>query len=148
VTLERSTWAEPPARFEAGTPPIAEAIGLAAALDYVERIGFDAIADWEDALLRLAVKQVGDVPGVRLIGSPSQRAAVLSFVVEGVHPHDVGAVLDDDGIAVRAGHHCAQPLMRHFGVPATIRASFAFYNTPDEIDALAHGLARVREVFG
>jgi cysteine desulfurase/selenocysteine lyase len=148
VTLERSTWAEPPARFEAGTPPIAEAIGLAAALDYVEQIGFAAIADWEDALLRLAVKEVAEVPGVRLIGSPSQRAAVLSFVVDGIHPHDVGAVLDDEGIAVRAGHHCAQPLMRHFGVPATIRASFAFYNTPDEIEALSHGLARVRKVFG
>ena len=147
VTLERSTWAEPPARFEAGTPPIAGAIGLTAALDYVERIGFGSITAWEDALLHQAIEQVGGVPGVRLIGTASHRAAVLSFVVEGVHPHDAGAVLDDEGIAVRAGHHCAQPLMRHFGVPATIRASFAFYNTPDEVAALARGLARVREVF-
>jgi cysteine desulfurase/selenocysteine lyase len=148
VTLERSTWAEPPARFEAGTPPIAEAIGLAAALDYVDGIGFDAITAWEDMLLRQAAERVGSVPGVRLVGTAACRAAVLSFVMDGIHPHDAGAVLDDDGIAVRAGHHCAQPVMRHFGIPATIRASFAFYNTPDEVEALARGLRRVREVFG
>jgi cysteine desulfurase/selenocysteine lyase len=147
VTLERSTWAEPPARFEAGTPPIAEAIGLAAALDYVDAVGLEAIAAWEDGLLRQAIEQVGRVSGVRLIGDASRRAAVLSFVMDGIHPHDVGAVLDDEGIAVRAGHHCAQPLMRRFGVPATIRASFACYNTSDEVDALARGLDRVRKVF-
>jgi cysteine desulfurase / selenocysteine lyase len=147
VTLERSTWAEPPARFEAGTPPIAEAIALATALDYVDGIGLQTIGPWEDALLQQAVELVGAVPGVRLIGHPTHRAAVLSFVVEGVHPHDVGAVLDDEGVAVRAGHHCAQPLMRRLGVPATIRASFACYNTPDEVEALARGLRRVREVF-
>ena len=148
VTLERSTWAEPPARFEAGTPPIAEAIGLAVALDYVDGIGFQAITAWEDALLHRAVELVGATPGVRLVGTAPRRAAVLSFVVEGVHPHDVGAVLDDEGIAVRAGHHCAQPVMRHFGIPATLRASFSFYNTLDEVEALARGLGRVREVFG
>jgi cysteine desulfurase/selenocysteine lyase len=148
VTLERSTWAEPPARFEAGTPPIAEALGLAAALDYVDAIGFEAISAWEDALLRRAVERVGALPGVRLVGTAPHRVAVLSFVVEGVHPHDAGAVLDDEGIAVRAGHHCAQPVMRHFGIPATIRASFAFYNTLNEVEALARGLTRVREVFG
>ena len=147
VTLERATWAEPPARFEAGTPPIAGAIGLAAALDYLEGVGREPIATWENALVRQAIEQVGAVPGVRLIGNAARRAAVVSFVVEGVHPHDVGAVLDDEGIAVRAGHHCAQPLMRHFGVPATIRASFACYNTPDEVGALARGLLRVHEVF-
>jgi cysteine desulfurase/selenocysteine lyase len=147
VTLERSTWAAPPERFEAGTPPIAEAIALAAALDYVDTLGLDAIGAWEDGLLRQAVEQVGAVAGVRLIGTAAHRAAVLSFVMDGVHPHDVGAVLDDEGIAVRAGHHCAQPLMRRFGVPATIRASVACYNTPDEVEALARGLARVREVF-
>jgi cysteine desulfurase/selenocysteine lyase len=147
VTLERSTWAEPPARFEAGTPPIAEAIGLAAALDYVDGVGIDAIGAWEDALLRQAVERLDGIAGVRLIGRASHRAAVLSFVVEGVHPHDAGAVLDDEGVAVRAGHHCAQPLMRRFGVPATIRASFGCYNTPDEVEALARGLIRVREVF-
>jgi cysteine desulfurase/selenocysteine lyase len=147
VTLERSTWAEPPARFEAGTPPIAEAIGLAAALDYVDGVGIDAIGAWEDALLRQAVERLDGIAGVRLIGRASHRAAVLSFVVEGVHAHDAGAVLDDEGVAVRAGHHCAQPLMRRFGVPATIRASFGCYNTPDEVEALARGLIRVREVF-
>jgi cysteine desulfurase / selenocysteine lyase len=148
VTLERSTWAEPPTRFEAGTPPIAEAIGLASALDYVDGLGFEAISAWEDLLLQQALERVEAVPGVRLVGTAPQRAAVLSFVMEGVHPHDAGAVLDDEGIAVRAGHHCAQPVMRHFGIPATIRASFAFYNTPDEVEALARGLTRVREVFG
>jgi cysteine desulfurase / selenocysteine lyase len=148
VTLERSTWAEAPARFEAGTPPIAEAIGLAAALDYIDGIGFEAISVWEDALLRRAVELVGAVPSVRLIGTAAHRAAVLSFLVEGIHPHDVGAVLDDEGIAVRAGHHCAQPVMRHFGIPATLRASFAFYNTMEEVETLARGLGRVREVFG
>jgi len=147
VTLERSTWAEPPARFEAGTPPIAEVLGLAAALDYVDEIGFEAITAWEDALLHLAVERVAAVPGVRLVGTAPRRAAVLSFVVDGIHPHDVGAVLDDQGIAVRAGHHCAQPVMRHFGIPATLRASFAFYNTLDEVEALAQGLRRVQEVF-
>jgi len=148
VTLERSTWAEAPARFEAGTPPIAEAIGVAAALDYIDGIGFEAISVWEDALLRRAVELVGAVPSVRLIGTAAHRAAVLSFLVEGIHPHDVGAVLDDEGIAVRAGHHCAQPVMRHFGIPATLRASFAFYNTMEEVETLARGLGRVREVFG
>jgi cysteine desulfurase/selenocysteine lyase len=148
VTLERSTWAEAPARFEAGTPPIAQAIGLAAALDYIDGIGFEAISVWEDALLRRAVELVGAVPSVRLIGTAAHRAAVLSFLVEGIHPHDVGAVLDDEGIAVRAGHHCAQPVMRHFGIPATLRASFAFYNTMEEVETLARGLGRVREVFG
>jgi cysteine desulfurase / selenocysteine lyase len=147
VTLEHSTWAEPPARFEAGTPPIAEAIALANALDYVDAIGLEAVAAWEGALLRQAIEQVGSVSGVRLIGTASRRAAVLSFVMDGIHPHDVGAVLDDEGIAVRAGHHCAQPLMRRFGVPATIRASFACYNTPDEVEALARGLDRVCKVF-
>jgi cysteine desulfurase/selenocysteine lyase len=147
VTLEHSTWAEPPARFEAGTPPIAEVLGLATALDYVDEIGFEAITAWEDALLHLAVERVGAVPGVRLVGTAPRRAAVLSFVVDGIHPHDVGAVLDDQGIAVRAGHHCAQPVMRHFGIPATLRASFAFYNTLDEVEALAQGLRRVQEVF-
>jgi cysteine desulfurase/selenocysteine lyase len=148
VTLQRSTWAEPPARFEAGTPPIAEAIALGTALDYVDGVGLDAISAWEDVLLRHAVERVGALPGVRLVGTASRRAAVLSFVMEGVHPHDAGAVLDDEGIAVRAGHHCAQPVMHHFGLPATLRASFAFYNTLDEVEALVRGLTRVREVFG
>jgi cysteine desulfurase/selenocysteine lyase len=147
VSLERSTFAEPPARFEAGTPMIAEVIGLAAALDYVESVGRPAIAAWEEELLACATERVREIDGIRLIGTAPQKASVLSFVVEGVHPHDVGAVLDDDGIAIRTGHHCAQPVMQHFGVPATARASFAFYNTRDEIDALARGLRRARTLF-
>jgi len=147
VTLERSTFAPPPARFEAGTPMIAEVIGLGAAMEYLEEVGHAAIGAWEEELLGYATERLRELEGVRLIGTAREKAAVLSFVVEGVHPHDVGAVLDDDGIAIRAGHHCAQPLMRRFGVPATARASFAFYNTRDEVDALVRGLLRVRSVF-
>jgi cysteine desulfurase/selenocysteine lyase len=147
VTLERSTFAPPPARFEAGTPMIAEVIGLGAALEYLEEVGHAAIGAWEEELLGYATERVRELDGVRLIGTAREKAAVLSFVVEGVHPHDVGAVLDDDGIAIRAGHHCAQPLMRRFGLPATARASFAFYNTRGEVDALVRGLRRVRSVF-
>jgi cysteine desulfurase/selenocysteine lyase len=147
VTLDRSTFAPPPARIEAGTPMIAEVIGLGAALEYLEEVGHAAIGAWEEELLGYATERVRELDGVRLIGTAREKAAVLSFVVEGVHPHDVGAVLDDDGIAIRAGHHCAQPLMRRFGVPATARASFAFYNTREEVDALVRGLLRVRSVF-
>jgi cysteine desulfurase/selenocysteine lyase len=148
VTLERSSFAPPPARFEAGTPAIAEAVGLGAALDYLEAAGIEEVGAWEAELLAYAVETVSGVPGVRIIGSPPERVGVLSFVVEGVHPHDVSAVLDDEGIAVRAGHHCAQPLMERFAVPATVRASFAFYNTMEEVDRLRTGLERVRKVFG
>jgi cysteine desulfurase/selenocysteine lyase len=147
VTLERSTWAAPPARFEAGTPMIAQVIGLGAALEYVESIGRAAIGAWEEELLAYATERVAEVEGVRLIGTAREKASVLSFVVDGVHPHDVGAVLDDEGVAIRAGHHCAQPVMQHFGVPATARASFAFYNTRAEVDTLVRGLRRVRSVF-
>ena len=147
VTLERTTFAAPPARFEAGTPAIAEVLGLGVALDYVGTVGLAAIGAWEGELLAYATERLGELEGVRLIGTAREKASVLSFVVEGVHPHDVGAVLDDDGIAIRAGHHCAQPVMRRFGVPATARASFAFYNTRDEIDALVRGIRRVRTVF-
>jgi cysteine desulfurase/selenocysteine lyase len=148
VTLERTTWAAPPARFEAGTPPIAEVIGLAAAIDYVESVGLGAIGTWERGLLARATELIGALPGVRLVGTAREKAAVLSFVLEGIHPHDVGTVLDDEGVAVRAGHHCAQPVMQRFGIPATVRASFAFYNTPDEIDVLVRGVERARNVFG
>jgi len=147
VTLERSTFAGPPARFEAGTPMIAEVIGLGAALEYVERIGLPAIGAWEEDLLAAATDRVGALEGVRLIGTAREKVGVLSFVVEGVHPHDVGAVLDDEGVAIRAGHHCAQPVMQRLGVPATARASFAFYNTREEVDALVRGLRRVRTLF-
>jgi len=147
VTLDRSTYAPPPARFEAGTPMIAEVMGLGAALEYIESVGHAAIGAWEEELLGYATERLGELEGLRLIGTAREKAAVLSFVVDGVHPHDVGAVLDDEGIAIRAGHHCAQPVMRHFGIPATARASFAFYNTRDEVDALVRGLVRVRAVF-
>ena len=148
VTLERATWAPPPARFEAGTPPIAEVIGLAAAIDYVESVGHEAIGRWEGELLERATELVSAIAGVRVIGTAKEKAGVLSFVVEGIHPHDVGTVLDDAGVAVRAGHHCAQPVMQRFGVPATVRASFAFYNTLDEVAALVRGVERARKVFG
>jgi cysteine desulfurase / selenocysteine lyase len=148
VTLERSTWAAIPSKFEAGTPPIAEVIGLGAAIEYIEAIGLEAIAAWEGELLQCATDRVAAVEGVRLVGTAREKASVLSFVVDGVHPHDVGAILDDEGVAVRAGHHCAQPVMERLGVPATARASFAFYNTFQEIDALVRGIRRVRQVFG
>jgi cysteine desulfurase/selenocysteine lyase len=147
VGLEASTWAAPPARFEAGTPPIAQVLGLATALDYVEAVGLDRIAAWEGELLRLATERVRDIRGVRLVGTAPEKVAVLSLVLEGVHPHDVSTVLDDTGVAVRAGHHCAQPVMERFGIPATVRASFAFYNTPGEIEALARGIERAGDVF-
>jgi cysteine desulfurase/selenocysteine lyase len=148
VGLEHSTYAPPPARFEAGTPPIAEVIGLGAALDYVREIGLAAIGAWEGELLARATELVGEVPGVRVVGAPAQRASVLSLDVEGVHPHDVAAILDAEGVAVRAGHHCAQPLVERLGLPATVRASFAFYNDRGDVEALICGLRRVREVFG
>jgi cysteine desulfurase/selenocysteine lyase len=148
VTLERTTWAAPPARFEAGTPPIAEVMGLAAAIDYVESVGLGAIGIWESELLARATELIGALSGVRLVGTARKKAGVLSFVLEGIHPHDVGTVLDDEGVAVRAGHHCAQPVMQRFGIPATVRASFAFYNTLDEIDVLVRGVERARKVFG
>jgi cysteine desulfurase / selenocysteine lyase len=147
VTLEQTTFAPPPARFEAGTPAIAEVIGLGAALDYVETVGRAAIGAWEEELLAYATEQLRELDGIRLIGTAREKVSVLSFAVDGVHPHDVGAVLDDEGIAIRAGHHCAQPVMLRFGVPATARASFAFYNTREEVDALVRAVGRVRAVF-
>ena len=147
VTLEGSTWAAPPARFEAGTPPIAEVLGLAAALDYIDTVGPDRIAAWEGELLGRATDRMSEIRGVRLVGTAQEKVAVLSFVLEGVHPHDVGTILDDEGVAVRAGHHCAQPVMTRFGIPATVRASFAFYNTAQEIETLARGVERAAKVF-
>jgi cysteine desulfurase / selenocysteine lyase len=148
VAFEGTTYAPPPARFEAGTPAIEAAIGLAAALDYVEGIGREAIAAWERDLLGYATSLLAEIPGVHIVGTAREKASVLAFAVEGVHSHDVGTILDDEGIAVRAGHHCAQPVMRRFGLPATTRASFAFYNTPAEAEALAAALHRVRQTFG
>jgi cysteine desulfurase / selenocysteine lyase len=148
VTLERSTWAPVPAKFEAGTPMIAEVIGLGAAIDYLNAVGLPAIAAWEHELLAVATERVQEIDGLRLVGTARAKASVLSFVMQDVHPHDVGAVLDDEGVAIRTGHHCCQPVMQHFGVPATARASFAAYNTFEEIDVLVGGLRRVRQVFG
>jgi len=148
VTFERTRFNEPPHRFEAGTPNIEGAIGLAAALDYVDGLGIDAVAAHENSLLSDATAAVLDVPGVRLVGSARHRASALGFVMEGIHPHDIGTILDSEGVAVRAGHHCAQPVMARFGVSATVRASFALYNSAREIDALVHGLHKVKEVFG
>jgi len=147
VTIERSTWAPLPAKFEAGTPMIAQAIGLGAALDYVTGIGRESIARWEQQLLDHATELLSDIPGCRIVGTAPDKAGVLSFVLEDIHPHDIGTILDAEGIAIRAGHHCAQPLMRHFGLAATARASFALYNTKAEVDALAVGLRNVSRMF-
>ncbi len=147
VTFEGSTWNELPHKFEAGTPNIAGAIGLGVALDYISSIGLPEIAQHEHDLLEYATEIVSDVPGVRLIGTARRKASVVSFVLEGVHPHDIGTVVDREGIAIRTGHHCAQPVMDRFGVPATARASLAMYNTREDVDALGRALRRVREVF-
>ena len=147
VTFEKTTYNTLPFKFEAGTPDIAGVIGLGAAIDYVEEIGIENIAAWEAELLDYATQELSKVPGLRIIGTAKHKAATISFVLEGIHPHDVGTILDRQGIAVRTGHHCAQPLMDRFGVPATTRASFAFYNTKEEVDALVRGLAKVKEIF-
>jgi cysteine desulfurase/selenocysteine lyase len=147
VTFEKTTYNDLPYKFEAGTPDIAGGIGLGAAIDYVNEIGMDKIAAYEHELLVYGTEALKRIPGLRIIGTARQKAAVLSFVIEGIHPHDIGTVLDRQGIAVRTGHHCAQPVMDRFHVPATTRASMAFYNTAAELDALAEGLQKVKEVF-
>jgi len=147
VSFEKTSYAPLPFKFEAGTTNIAGTLGLAAAIDYVERIGYDAIAAHEGKLVERLLAGLATVPQVRLTGRPKERVSVLSLTIDGVHPHDAGTILDLEGIAVRAGHHCVQPLMARFGVVATIRASFAFYNTPDECDALVAGLKKCVEVF-
>jgi cysteine desulfurase/selenocysteine lyase len=148
VTFEKTKYNHLPHKFEAGTPHIEGAIGLGAAIDYVQKIGMDSIRAWEDDLLEHGTRVLSAVPGLRLVGTAREKAGVLSFVLEGIHPHDIGTILDQDGIAIRTGHHCAQPVMDRFGIPATARASLAFYNTKGELDRLAAGLTRVREVFG
>ena len=147
VTFEKTTYNTIPHKFEAGTPPIAAAIGLGAAVDYLSAIGLPAIAAYEHALLRHASERLRDLPGVRVIGTARNKAAVLSFALAGIHPHDVGTLLNQEGVAVRTGHHCAQPLMKRLGVTATSRASFAFYNTMAEVDALVAGIRSVQKVF-
>jgi cysteine desulfurase/selenocysteine lyase len=147
VSFEGTTFAPIPEKFEAGTPAIAAGIGLGAAIDYINSIDFEAGAGYEHELLEYATERLDDIPGVKIVGTAANKASVLSFTIEGVHPHDIGTILDQDGIAVWAGHHCAQPVMKFFEVPATARASFAFYNTREEVDKLADAVQKVIEVF-
>lgn len=147
VTFEKTTYAPIPEKFEAGTPAIAASIGLGASIDYLNSIDLDAAFAHEHALLQYATEKLSTIEGVKIIGTAAEKASVLSFTIEGVHPHDIGTILDQSGIAVRAGHHCAQPVMKFFDVPATARASFAFYNTREEVDALSEAVQKVIEVF-
>lgn len=147
VSFEKTTYNALPYKFEAGTPNIAGGIGLGAAVDYVESIGFEALGEYENELLAYATEVLAAVPGLRIIGTAQEKAGVVSFVMEGVHAHDVGTILDTHGVAIRAGHHCAMPLMRRLGLAATARASFAFYNTREEVNVLAKALDEVNEVF-
>jgi cysteine desulfurase/selenocysteine lyase len=148
VSFEKTEYNVLPYKFEAGTPNIAGAIALGAAIDYVTEIGFEAISAHEQELLVYATSEVKKIPGLRLIGTAAHKASILSFVMEGAHPHDIGTILDHQGIAVRAGHHCAMPVMERFGVPATVRASFSLYNDHDDVNALVAGLHKVKELFG
>ncbi len=147
VAFEGTTFASVPQKFEAGTPDIASIVGFGAAIDYLGAIGMDRIADYEQMLLSYATERLLEVPGLRIIGTTKEKASVISFVLEDVHPHDIGTMLDGEGIAIRAGHHCAQPLMKRMGVPATARASLSFYNTHDEIDHLVSALEKTQELF-
>jgi cysteine desulfurase/selenocysteine lyase len=147
VSFEKTLYNDLPYKFEAGTPDIAGVIGLGAAIDYVTAVGLDAIAAYEHDLLEYATAVAMDIKGLRLIGTAREKAAILSFVIEGIHPHDVGTILDHEGIAIRTGHHCAMPVMDFYGIPATARASFAFYNTRQEVDVLARGIENAKKVF-
>ncbi|MCG3136800.1 MAG: Cysteine desulfurase [Phycisphaerae bacterium] len=147
VTLEHTTYNDPPHRFEAGTPHISGAVALASAIDYLQDIGLEHIAAYEQALLEYATAALAELPGLRFIGTASDKAAVLSWHFDDIHPHDIGTFLDHEGIAVRTGHHCAQPVMDRYNIPATVRASFGLYNTRDEVDCLVHGLQKVIKVF-
>jgi cysteine desulfurase / selenocysteine lyase len=147
VTFEKTIYNTLPYKFEAGTPPIAAAIGFGTAIEYLSKIGLDTIAAYEHELLNYATEQIEAIPGVRIIGNTPTKVAVLSFTLDGVHPHDVGTLLNQEGIAVRTGHHCAQPIMQRYNIPATTRASFAFYNTKAEVDALIAGVQSVQKVF-
>ena len=148
VTFERTTFREAPARFEAGTPPIVEAVGLGAAVEYLTELGMDRVAAHDQELLAYAVERLSDVPGVRFYGTAPEKVGILSFTLEAAHPHDVVTIVDRTGVAVRAGHHCAQPLMDRFGIAGTVRASFGVYSTPEDVDALAAALGTVREILG
>ena len=147
VRFEKTTFAKPPLKFEAGTPPIVEIVGLGPAIEYVQNLGLDRIESYEHELLIEATRRLSEVEGLKIIGTAAHKSAVISFTLADIHAHDIGTILDQEGIAIRTGHHCAQPLMQRFGLPATARASFAFYNTKEEIEALAKGLEKVKRVF-
>jgi cysteine desulfurase/selenocysteine lyase len=148
VTFEKTIFNDIPHKFEAGTPHIAGAIGLSAAIDYVNLLDWSSVQQYEQALVRSTTEALGAIKGLKIIGTSKEKAGVVSFIIEGIHPHDIGTILDQKGIAIRTGHHCAQPVMDRFGIPATARASFAFYNTQEEVAALARGIQKVKEVFG
>jgi cysteine desulfurase/selenocysteine lyase len=148
VSFEKTTWNDVPFKFEAGTPNIAGVIGLGAAIGYIEKLGMAEIAGHEKELLDYATAALSEIPGLRIIGTAREKASVISFVLGDIHPHDVGTILDQEGIAVRTGHHCAQPVMDRYGIPATVRASFALYNTKAEVDALVEGIGKVKELLG
>jgi cysteine desulfurase/selenocysteine lyase len=148
VSFEKTTYNELPSKFEAGTPNISGAVGLAAAMDYLERLGIDAIAAHEQRLLQLATAELARMPEIEFVGTAAHKAAVLSFIMKGVHAHDLGTILDAEGVAVRTGHHCAMPVMTFFGLPATARASFGCYNTEEDVARLTSALRRAHEVFG
>jgi cysteine desulfurase / selenocysteine lyase len=147
VTFEKTIFNDLPHKFEAGTPNIADTIGFGAAIDFLNALDWHSLAQYEHELLDYATVAVGAIPGLRIVGTAREKAGVLSFVMEDIHPHDIGTILDQEGIAVRTGHHCAQPVMARFGIPATVRASFALYNTRREIDELVKGISKVKEVF-
>jgi len=147
VTFEKTLFAELPHKFEAGTPNIADGIGFGAALEFLESLDWTAVARHEHEVLAYATERISSIQGVRVIGTAREKAGVVSFVMDDIHPHDIGTILDQEGIAVRTGHHCAQPVMARFGIPATVRASLALYNTKSEIDALVQGIQKVKEVF-
>jgi len=147
VTFEKTLFNDLPYKFEAGTPNIADGIAFAATLDYVQALDWTAVTHYEHDLLSYATEQLSGIKGLRLIGTAREKAGVISFVLDTIHPHDIGTILDQEGIAVRTGHHCAQPVMIRYDVPATVRASFAFYNTKSEVDALVRGIGKVLEVF-
>jgi cysteine desulfurase/selenocysteine lyase len=148
VSFAGTTFAEIPARFEAGTPAIAEAVGLGAALDWLAVLGRERVADWEAALLRQGTERLTSIPGLRLVGTAPEKTSILSFVVDGIHPQDLATLLDEQGIAVRAGHHCAEPAMQRFGVPGTTRASLACTTTAEELERLEHGVRRAIRILG
>jgi cysteine desulfurase/selenocysteine lyase len=148
VSFDKTTYNELPAKFEAGTPNISGAVGLAAAMDYIESLGLEAIAAHELRLVELATAELQKIPGVQIVGTAAHKAAIVSFTVDGIHPHDLGTILDHEGVAVRTGHHCAMPLMTFLGLPATVRASFGVYNTERDVASLVTAVKKAREVFG